>query len=347
LIENLKKEIEANKNFFGYSLVISSELPNAPEKLCSFLANHSGTFIHKGIIKNFVPYAVFEKPHKWLNEEEAHKYDSGGFYRIRELKKFKNSDGNDYELQNEILKTLKQEKEKNILILGQPDFSIRSGLYKYCMKLNNDFPPLIIYFKSTGIGALVDIWSLNIRSLCKEEHELYGSVDYSGKKAIEEIDNLWELLFRERLRDEVSNYIVRCLNRFLCLVFKCYINIAMKKNYTPVLVLENIHLAGNTLTEILFNSLADIVSARTGDTNAAFAKPGVSFIDRKNISKLIVLGTGEDSIGVDKLRQWEFVLNNIKRIGIKSSNKIFCPRLSTELWEIAYAISVLSLCFLL
>jgi hypothetical protein len=342
LIENVKKEIESNNDFFGYTLVIGSELPNTSEKLCSFLANPGGTFIYKKNIRNFVPYVSFEKPHEWLNEDETHKYDSSNFYRIKELKEFRNTGRDDYELHNEILRILKQEKEKNILILGQPDNNIRSGLYKYCKNLNYGFPPLTICFNDTGIGAFVDIWSLSIRSICEGEHELYSSTDYSSKITMEEIDNLWELLFRERLRDEVSNYVIRCLNRFLCLVYKYYINAAMKKKFIPVLVLENIHLAGNTLTEILYNSLTDIVPVRPGDNGVISVKTNFSSVSNKNIYKLIILGTGEDSIAVEKLRQWELIFNNIKKIGLKNNNEIFYPRLSTELWEIVFAISTLS-----
>ena len=306
LLENLKKSMDASTEFFGYALVISGNSPNSPDLLCRFLANcGGGIFLDTNAVKKFIPYAVFEKPSEWLKGRHR-KYGSVGFYRIRELKVFKPIAKNEHNLQ-EIVRILEQETGKNILMLGHAFSQIHGGMYKYCKKLNGNFPVLTICFGSIGLGALVDAWSPGIRSLLG--------------KPTEKIDNLWELVFRDRIRDEVSDYIVRSVKRFLSLLFDFYFTAARKGKFTPVLALENIHLAGKVVTDVLLESLAEIKN--------------------EDKQKLLILGTGEDDIQQEKLWKWKPVFHCVKKIDANNQRALNLPRLSNELWEIVYAISLL------
>ncbi|MDR1869420.1 MAG: hypothetical protein LBQ82_05505, partial [Treponema sp.] len=288
LIENLKKVVDdTSKEFFGYSLVISSKMPNAPDMLCRFLANHSGVFANEKAAKKLIPYAAFENPSEWLKGVRKHKYGCGGYYRVRELKNFKNKASSDFGLRNDVAGIFEKEEGKNILVLGSDYTRIRGGLYRYYKNLNGSFPPLSICFGSIGLGALVDTWSLAVRSLAGVEQVVRGQTE-SSPGPTEKIDKLWELLFRERIRDEVSDYIVRCVRRFLLLVFEYYFNAARKKKKIPVIILENIHLAGNMVTDILLNSLAEF--------------------NHEDKEELVILGTGDSEILPEKLRQWESVI---------------------------------------
>jgi len=314
LIESIKKNIEMSKDFFGYSLVISGRMPASPEMLCRFLANHSGVFFNEKQVKNFIPYGTFEKPSEWLKGKIKSKYGCSGFYRINELKCFRNTSRIDLELQNKIDIMFEQEDRKNRLILAPAYCQIRSNLYNYSKKLNDDFPPLSICFGSIGLGALVDTWSLGIRSLSSE-----GETD-SHNSEIEEIDSLWELLFRERIRDEVSEYIIRCIRRFLYLIVNLYLNTAKKRNKIPILAIENIHLAGNKVTEILVNTLDEINS--------------------ENRNCFLILGTGITDVTGEELKLWESVFEKVVKIDNIKQREVFFPRLSAELWEIIYAVSL-------
>ena len=305
LIENLKKNIEATPDFFGYALVISGGVPGSPEQLCRFLANHNGVFVDDKSAKRLVPYASFERPSEWLKGKKKRQYGCGSYYRIRELKTFKSTVKNEFDMQKEAARIFEHGGRKNILILGPECLQLRWGLRKYCGKLNGEFPELAICFGGIGLGALIDVWSPPIRSL-------------SGGQSAEEIDNLWELLFRERIRDEVSDYIYRCVKRFLRLVFEFYISAAKKKKRAPVLALVNLHLAGNKVTQLLRDVLAEV--------NAG--------------TRLVVLGTGEDEAGAEKLSLWEKIFDKIIRIEGKKEGKIFYPKLSPELWDIVYAVSL-------
>jgi len=301
LIENLQKKIEESPDLFGYSLVISGGVPGSPELLCRFLANHNGVFADESAAKHLLPYAFFQRPAEWLKGMKKRKYGCGGFYRIKELKVFNHAGKFDFEYLDDLLASLRQENDKNILVLGPSFLQTRKGIYKYCNIINGGFPALSICFESIGIGSLVDIWSQNIRAL-----------DMSGQST-EEIDFLWEFLFRERIRDEVSEYVMRSVKKFLSLVFDFYCGIARNKRQVPVIVLENIHLAEDFVKDILIDSLSE-----TGH-------------------RFIVLGYGEETADSDRLRKWDSVFDSVKKInGAKMG---YFPKLSFELWEIIYALS--------
>ncbi|MCL2801390.1 MAG: hypothetical protein FWD28_06510 [Treponema sp.] len=309
LIENLIKNIESTSELFGFSLVISGKQPDSPELLTRYLASHSGVFVDDKAAKKMLPYALFEKPSEWLKNNKKRKYGCGSYYRIKELKSFKKPNEKDFEVQKKVLKLFEQEKRKNLLVLGPSYLQMRGSLNMHCNNLNEDFPSLKVCFESVGLGPIVDIWSLNIRSL-------------AGGQSTEEIDNLWEFLFCERIRDEVSEYVVRCVRRFLLLVFEYYIDAAKRNIKIPVLTLENIHLAETNAMNLLFDALAEV--------------------NQKSYIKILVIGTGEDELPQEKMQQLEGVFEKIKKADDIKVDMLYYPKLSMDLWEIIYAISLFS-----
>jgi len=309
LIEDLKNHIEASNELFGYSLVISGKYPDSPEFLCRFLSSYSGIFVDDKAARKLIPYAAFEKPSEWMKRIKKRKYSNGNLYKIKELKSFKLTGKNDLNYHNEIIKIFEQEQNKNILILGPSYWQIRGGLYKYVGKLNGNFPPLTVCFESIGLGAIVDIWSLGIRSI-------------ASSSSTEEIDTLWEFLYRERIRDEFSEYVRRCAKKFLLLIFNFYINAANKKKKNPVLMLENVHLAEQNIISLLLDALKEI--------------------NQENNQKLLLLGTGDVSISPVLLKQCDSVFNTIKKIRNTKADAVHYPPLSNDLWEIIYALSLFS-----
>ena len=317
LIENLKNKIDAIPDFFGYSLIICDKVPDAPELLCRYLANHSGVFIDEKAAENLFPYAVLEKPFEWMKKNKKRKYSANNYYRIKEFKSFRTSVKNELELQSDVTNYIEQEDKKNILISGPSYWHIRGSLYRYNDKLNRDFPPMTVCFESIGIGALVDIWSPNIRALAPSVSQSQTQLQLN-----EEIDGLWDFLFRERIRGEVSDYVNRCLKRFLSLVFNFYFDAAKRKRKTPVLMLENIHLAETGALNIFLDALAAI--------------------DKDKRDRLLLLGTfNEDCPNQEALKQSEEIFESRMTLKIKA-NEVYCPKLSSDLWEIIYAISIFS-----
>jgi len=309
LIENLITNIEKSNELFGFSLVISGKHPDSPELLCRFLAGINGVFADDKAAKRLIPYAFFEKPSDWLKNVKKRKYGCGSYFRINKLKVFKRPAVNDMELQTAVIDVFEKAKGKNTLLICPFYFQMRAGAYEFNTNLNKNFPPLTVCFESIGIGCLIDIWSSNIRSLVDGQ-------------STEEIENLWEALIRERIRDEVSEYLARCVKRYLYLIINLYIEIAGRKKRTPVLLLENVHLAENNSISLLADTLAEI--------------------NRQNKNKLLVLGTGEDGISQDKLKRWEEIFNGVKNIDEVKVDAIYYPKLSIDLWEIVYAVSLFS-----
>jgi tetratricopeptide (TPR) repeat protein len=307
MIENMRKLMEASVDLFGYALVIGNKGIAFPEQLCRFLSGKGGVFLDSKATKKFIPYAEFEKPSEWLNDRKVSKYGSNGFFRIKELTVFKTAAKSELDLHRDVFKILEREQKRNILILG-PEFShLRGGLYKYLKKINNEFPAVTICFGGTGLSALIDAWSGSIRSL--------------SNASTEEIDNLWELLFRDRIRDEVSDFIIRSVKRYLFLLFEYYFSSAQKKKRVPVLVLENIHLA----TDTAMNLLLDFLSA----------------MDIENKKNLYIIGTGQSDIQPEKMRKWSDIFKNTRTID-KEEKTFVLPRLPMELWEIVCAVSIFS-----
>jgi len=307
LIENLKKNVEIPSQFFGYALLFSEKQSDSPELLCRFLANHSGVFADEKISEKLQPYASFEKPSEWMRKIKTQKYKCSDYYRIRELKVFKPLGKYDEHLKKDVINFLKKEKGKNILILGPYYLNMNCGVKTYCSKLNRDFPVIKFCFERIGIGSLVDIWSYEIRSLAE------------GQKTAE-IDSLYDFLFLERIRDEVSEYVIRSAKRFLSLIFDFYFSAANKRKQRPVFVLENVHLAEENVIDLLFEALAEI--------------------NHENRQKLVILGTGEDSILPDMQAKWEGIFDKVKKIDNIKLNVLRYPKLSSDLWEIIYAISL-------
>jgi len=306
-IETLKKINDASKEFYGYALIIGSELPEQGEQLCRFLANNSGVFLDGKTAGKFSPYAEMENPLEWFKERKEHKYGSNKFYKVKEFKDFSKKIKRAVYFSDEVEKVLEQEKGHSVLILGPNHLLMKGGLYQHCKKLNGDFPVLSICFGSEGFGALADAWSAPIRSL-------------SIGTTAEELNRIWELLFRERIRSEVSPFVVNKARRFLLLLLDYYVYAALKRNCTPVLALENIHLAGKTIIDLLLNILAGYDAGKNG---------------------LLILGMGEDNIAAEKLQQWEVFFNNAVKITAKEHDLFNMPKLPADIWEIIYAASLL------
>jgi hypothetical protein len=298
LIENLKKNIESSNEFFGYSLVLCSNNHNSPELLCRFLANYNGVFVDEMAAKKLLPYANFFKPSEWLRKR---KYGCNKYLKINELRILKTNNIYETDIYKNVIDIFEQ-KKNNVLFIMPADMSIRNCLYKYNKNLNGDFSALTICFKTLGIGALIDIWSQGVRFLAD------GNLK-------DEIDKLWAFLFRERMRDQVSEYVERCVKKFLLLVFDYYIDITHKKKKESVLVLENIHLAQNNTLNLLLDVL------------------------HLNKRGLKIIGTTGDDISDIRLEKLKAVFENNHHLE-KIKPSIPIPKLSHELWEIVYAISV-------
>jgi hypothetical protein len=306
LVENIKKHIESSKEIFGFSLLIDKNSNDTTGQLCRFLAGGTGgIFFDIESAGNFLNYAIFESADEWITLMKAHKYGSERLCRIKELKIFTKAARNDLDIQRNVENIICNEKEKSVLILCPAFFLSRAGLYKYSKKQNDDFPVFTICFGSGIIGALTDAMSGKIRSVLSE-------------RLSDEIYSLHEFLSRERIRNEISLYTVGLAKRFFKLLLDCYTETASRKKRKAVLAIENINYADKTGASLIIDFL--------------------SIINKEN---LLIVGTSEAGIPYERLRRWENVFENRVTAGSGSEKQPVFQKLTTELWEIVYVISLL------
>jgi tetratricopeptide (TPR) repeat protein len=311
LVETVMGQIQAaSSDLYGYSLVFCREMPESPEALCRFLANRGqggGIFLDRSAAQGLLPYAEIEKSFEWLSEgrppHKASKIQAAHFCRIKDLKNFSQLRKKTLAMQETVVRALTQgtaDRRRNVLVVGPGFTGKRSGVHQYCAGLGA--VPLSLRFGTGGINAFIDSWQ-------------------GGKNpAAKEIGSLWEPLFRERLRDELSPFVMRKARRFFSLVLEQHIAETRAKNGIPVLVLEDIHLAGETEAELFIGVYGAL----------------------KNTGGLLILGTCDEKAGEEPIRKWERIFQRIIKLnaeGIARAAGSEAPvELSVELWEIVYAL---------
>ncbi|MDR2551986.1 MAG: tetratricopeptide repeat protein [Treponema sp.] len=133
-----------------------------------------------------------------------------------------------------IARYLKQGNVRNTVIVGAEHTGKGEGLCRYCSAQMKDFPLLVIRFN--GVEGGQNMAASIGGSLTPE---LTAALAQGGDTA--ELERLGEVLFKERLRDELSEYIVKQGERFFFLLLKAYRAAADKRGLKPLLMLENIH----------------------------------------------------------------------------------------------------------
>jgi tetratricopeptide (TPR) repeat protein len=341
LAEIIKKNMASSSEFFGYSLIIGRDIQENIMLLGRYLTAHNGIFLSKNVINDFSSYAKIERSSEWLNKGQVHKYGSQDFYRIKELvisgSKEYNADkiasgqfsafsdaGPKLEIYNKdvfhellfpqscdiskkITATLGQYHNRNVLLLEPQCAYMRNSVYQHVKKTNGKFPALTICFGNAGLGSLIDLWSGRIRSL-------------AGGEPTDEIDALWDFLFRGRIRTDASDFILRSIKHFFSLLTNFYISAARKKNHTPYLVLENLNLAGEAETNLIIEILSEMIEKG---------------------SSLRIIGITEDLHFQDKLPQWKSVFPVIMKVKNDNRKTPGFIKLPLDLLEIVYSLHLL------
>ena len=139
---------------------------------------------------------------------------------------------------------------------------------------------------------------------------------------LKEINSLWENLFQQRLRDEISPFMIQKGRRFFTLLLEMYVNIAKQNKVTPALILENIHKAEKSSAQIFM----DVIS---------------SLPDRQ---KILILGICSREIPENELKNWERIFPRIIKLD-RENNPPPPPQMPIELWEICYSLYLFNRCF--
>ena len=310
----------ASSELYGYALVLGRDIPERKtEILCRTIApDEGGGLWFDGVARTALStYMYFEKPSK---DEKGHPPEAEGFVRLNGIKSFPRVSSNAHPCRNTILRGLRQGKVENTVLLGPEFIGKRDGIYRFCggsregRKKPEEPPfsetPLVIRFGSLrGLAPLADAWTGSPRSFLGGRN---GTVP--------ELDRLGEVLFRDRLRDEVSGFMIRQGRRFFSLLLESCAAEARSRSSLPVLILENIHLAGEAAAGIIIDVLGSFPA-----------------------SSVLVLGTCADREGETggALKMWGTIFTRVIRINADGYRPPEIPEMSGDLWEIACALELL------
>jgi hypothetical protein len=312
LLETVHAALEKNAaELYGHALILGRDIgESGAGELCrtlsaSPLREYTGIWCSRDIQKNLASYGIFEN--------SANK----AFKGYGELKQFKKPEARSSETlfpyREKIRRALVQGGKKNTIVMGPECTGKRDGVYQYCAGLLGNTPPLAIRFGAggTGLACFADALSPEIRVF------LSGSSARTPVplETLKELENLRSLLFRERLREELSAYVTGEGRRFLRTLLLAYGSAARSQ---AVIVIENPEAAadeGALVFNEVFNSLEDR-------------------------EKYLVLAVS-NTPGGENLKNWNVTYSRMLKYSAEDCPIREKPDLSGDLWEMAYCIALL------
>ena len=200
---------------------------------------------------------------------------------------------------------LKQGSSRNSIIVGDERIGKLEGLYRYCEEQMKGFFPLLVRFKA-GINPIIsftDAFSPEIKKLL-------------GQEDLKNLEQLYKILFQERLREELSEYTIKRGQYFFARLLEAYKAAAEKRSVKPMVILENIQEADETTKLFLVDNY--------------FSLPA-----RERIK---IYGTATK---LKALESWEELFPRIIKFTpekAKNQSKSVLPR---DLWEMGYCCDLL------
>ncbi|MDR2519170.1 MAG: hypothetical protein LBD13_07165 [Spirochaetaceae bacterium] len=212
--------------------------------------------------------------------------------------------------------------------LVSPEFTgKRDGIYRFCAETLGDIPPLVLRFGArNGIGCFADLYTPRIRSLIADQGE-----------APAELDALAFYLFRERLMEEYSDYVIQKARSFFQKLLAAYISAVQRQKAIPVLVLEKLHYADKTGADLCLEALKNPPHKKDLLVYGTFSyqpypeegggPPGAQPFDAASIE--------------EKLQPWKGILPRTITFTPEECPAPQVPAMPQDLWEIACAVTVL------
>jgi hypothetical protein len=319
----------ASTELYGFSLVICRDAADYEMgRICSALAARSGgTGVWFAPIVQ-EPLSAYARVDERIVDLKTSPPNLGGFDYLEgmvslidgyaqlisiETSLEKESAFDPFPFREKIGRVIISGSRRNVLLAGPLFIGKRDGLYHFCANMMRDLPPLVIRFaERSGIGCFSDMFSPAIRSFINE---------YIRSEMLDELDSLASLLFRERLLEEYSDYLVQKARTFFQKVLAVYIAVMKNRKSPAVLIIENIHQADDTVSRIVMDVFA-------------------SLPDRVELQ---VYGTcTSDGAGVDqRIKRWETVFPRIIKFASEDFNTQNKLELTYDLWEVAYAVSIM------
>jgi tetratricopeptide (TPR) repeat protein len=304
VLETMLKALEAPE-LYGHICVIGRDISDDYLQLLSRLpadAGETGIWCAAVVQKALEPYAAFDVPLPWTEDNPL----AEGYAQIKSFRNFEDLRSKQYPHRGKIERRLKQESHRrNTVLLGPAFMGKMDGLSRFCAAYLGKFPALVIRFGSGGrsLSCLTDSLGPELRG-------------FFSPSALEELDALGASVFRERLRDTFSVYLIQKGRRFFHLLLKSYTAAAKICKAPPVLMLENIQEAGAPARQIVL------------DTCRTFSRKGALF----------VYGT---ALSDDCLPLWKGTFSQVIQFPAEDFPVSPAGDLAGDLWEITYICGLL------
>jgi tetratricopeptide (TPR) repeat protein len=305
ILENMGKALEkASSELYGHICVLGRDMdeedvPVLARGLPSDLWG-TGIWCDSELRKFLEPLVDFDDP---LSRPDYQK-PFLGYAQVKKIKESLTSSGEENGSWNDnsekINQYLKQGAWQNTAIIGAEFIGKREGLYRYCTDSMGNFPPLVIRF---GHGNAVTCIS---DALTPEIKQILASGE--GEKLAE----MAEPFFRERLREEVSDFLVKQGEKFFRSLIEAYQAAANRVEVHPVVVLENLQAA---------------------DSSARLIVSGAYLLFRSR-SSLYFYGTCTD---MKSLKPWEEIFPRIIKFSPEKKSRPLLSDIPLDLWEMIYA----------
>ncbi|GHV18584.1 hypothetical protein FACS189493_8060 [Spirochaetia bacterium] len=205
VLETILKTMEdAASELYGYIGILGLDLGEEGASIVRVLPSGGGIglWCDYTVQRALAPYAIFERPLLDLRSNAA----AEGYLRIQSFK-LPASSGADgaFPYRDRIQRILKQGPDRNAALTGKRFIGKRDGLRRYCAELLRGAPALTVTFGAGGRGlnCFVDAFTPQVRSFIAE---------HVPAERLEELDSLGALIFRERFRDQYSEYF--CQRRY-------------------------------------------------------------------------------------------------------------------------------------
>jgi hypothetical protein len=312
VLEAIKNALEkASSELYGHICILGQDIreEDIPVLSRSLPSDLWGTGIWcapelQKFLKSFID---FDEP---LDKAEAGENPGAAYVQIRAIREF----GEPAEMQSreknnseKIRQYLRPGIRRNTVIVGNENIGKREGLYRYCADQMKGFPPLRIRFyeEANTVSAFVDALSPEIKAALEPGKELA------------ELEGLGTVLFRERLRDEFSEFIIKQGERFFCLLLEAYRSGAEKREVRPALILEDVQNA-DPLSRLIITGIYFSLPSR---------------------ERITVYGTCTD---LEALGPWEEMFPRIIKFTPEKTGDAPLPEIPRDLWEMAYCCKLLS-----
>ncbi|MDR3341356.1 MAG: hypothetical protein LBT14_00960 [Treponema sp.] len=333
---------EVSSELSGYSLVLGRDIPDhAMGRICRALASNSrgmGIWCDPSVQDPLSPYAAFETPisgpdmapleHGALGRTLKDNALIEGYAQLKAITLASENKGVDpFPFREKILRTITYDVSKNAVLIGPAFMGKRDGLYRICTNFLGELPPLILRFGigGKGLGYFADVFSPRIRSFIS---------GYILPDMLKELDDLGDFIFRERLRDEYSDYLLHKGRLFFQKVLATYTAAVKFQKRIPILILENLHKADEAAVRICI----DVFMALPDKTDLLIY--GTCF-DGSGSQETAATPGESPGLIEQRLKSWDGMFRRIITFSAEDFPTPQPVAMPLDLWEIAYTLSLL------